>query len=156
MARINIYDEAGTMVGWFDPAKCESWEQATGWDGDGHVELATGSKEVDARLYLTTGNRWVLGNYALPRFAGGVDTFRFISAEDAYQWLARNGCPPGQIQALIARTQEMHEAERTPTVSYELQMPEGLLRRIEEAATQAGVSQAEWLRQAAIAALPRD
>lgn len=98
MTRINIYtaaadaDDTPKLEGWFDPAKAvESTAEATEWnERAGHmVSLVAGGFEEHEHLYRTPGGRWVLNHWS--NWAGGADTYTFVTDTEAKDWLLRNG-----------------------------------------------------------------
>lgn len=112
MARTNIYDttaDGRTLVGWYDPDQCETWEPSTRWDGNNRVPLVTGSYTEWERLYRTPGGRWVLHHWS--RWQGRPDEHRFVTDEEARDWLLRNETEEEEIERV---TGERVEAERGP------------------------------------------
>lgn len=100
MKRINVYsqpDEYGTfgsadagpeLLGWFDPDKATRFGEDTEWDGSNHISVATGSQWDHEALLRTAQGRWVLSTYSNRQ--GVMNTYRFISDNDAREWLLRN------------------------------------------------------------------
>jgi hypothetical protein len=76
MARINIR-ENGTFVGWFDDEKSEQWHDGT---SSQTLYRTTGTGKADSR-------RWVL------RLWQGIPGYRFISDDEAHNWLDRRDIP---------------------------------------------------------------
>ena len=99
MARTNIYEtdsDGRYLVGWYDPDQCESWAANTRWDGNNHVCLVTGDPHEWERLYRTPGGRWVLHHWS--RWQGHPDEHRFVTDEEARDWLLRNETPVAEAE----------------------------------------------------------
>jgi hypothetical protein len=157
VSRISIitYDELTgdrTLEGHFDPSQCESFDEATRWDGNNNVSVNTGGKYEHEQLYRTPGGRWVLKRWS--QWQGVETTYRFLDDTQAQEWL------------LIAEEDEAVEKyfgeipdERGPGrpgidgSTFSVKFPADLLDRVDAAAKTAGVSRAEWLRRAAAAHL---
>lgn len=98
MTRINITESVDTdsgtqwrVIGWFDPAKAQSWIEATQWDGSNKISVNTGSQWVHEQLLRTRGGRWVLNRWSNTRHGAGLyDRFRYIDDDAAREWLRLN------------------------------------------------------------------
>ena len=88
VVRENVFDRDGNFIGWFDRAKAEKFEEATRWNGNNHVSIATGSQWDHQALYRTAGGRWVLHGWS--QWEGRPERYRFISADEAREWLLLN------------------------------------------------------------------
>lgn len=87
--RIHLTDEQGEATGrWYDPAKADSWEEATRWDGNNHVSLATGSQWDHELLIRTAGGTWVLHRWS--QWQGSRPSYRAITPKEAAAWFIRN------------------------------------------------------------------
>lgn len=95
MRRVNVWSpatedgEPSYMLGWFDIDAAEVFEQGTMWDGNNKVGVITRSQFVDECLYRTAGGRWVLHHDGHRAYNGPI-TYRFISADEARDWLIRS------------------------------------------------------------------
>ncbi|MGZ6840045.1 MAG: hypothetical protein ACXVHC_06265 [Frankiaceae bacterium] len=93
MTRVNIVDlgEYGQpqVVGSFDPAHAEMFDEATHWEGTTQVSVATGSQWNHEALYRTAGARWVVHHWS--RWPGLLPHYRFVADDTALGWLLRNG-----------------------------------------------------------------
>jgi hypothetical protein len=85
MSRVQLTDDSGR---WFDNEKGDNWGEATRWNGNNHISLATGSQWNHERLYKTASNRWIL--YAWSQWQGSMDSYTEISKTEALRWLAVN------------------------------------------------------------------
>lgn len=86
--RENVFDEDGNFVGWFDRNKAERFAEATRWDGNNHISIATGSQWDHQELYHTAGGRWVL--YFWSQYQGHPCGYRFVGDDRAREWLLLN------------------------------------------------------------------
>ena len=86
--RENVFDDEGNFIGWFDRAKAEKFEEATRWDGNNHISIATGSQWDHEALYRTAGGRWVLHFWS--QWEGRPERYRFIDSDEAREWLLLN------------------------------------------------------------------
>jgi len=115
MSRINIYksytdyEYEGTgepvLLGWFDPAKAEVFEQDKRWDGNNMVGVITGSEWIDEYLYRTKGGRWVR-NHDAHRYCNGPDTYEFLTDEQAKDWLLRSECNDDAVERFFGVIEE--------------------------------------------------
>lgn len=153
MSRINIFstDEEGdrTLVGWFDPAACDHFDEATRWDGQNNVSVNAGGQYDHERLYRTPGGKWVLNHWS--QWQGVQETYRFLAGDEARTWLLI-----AEEDAAVEKYFGEIEDERGPGrpaivdgATFSLKFPAVLLGHVDEAAKVAGVSRAEWLRRAA-------
>lgn len=93
MTRINVYDTdeytgEKTLVGWFDPASSETFEEGTYWDGNNHRGVISGLQVGSECLYRTKGGRWVRHYDATSEF-NGPEFYEFLTDEQARTWLLR-------------------------------------------------------------------
>ena len=88
IVRENVFDFDGNFVGWFDRAKAERFSEATRWNGNNHISIATGSQWDHQALYYTAGGRWVL--YFWSQYQGRPERYRFIDGDEAREWLLLN------------------------------------------------------------------
>lgn len=154
MARINVtetdHQGASAVVGWFDPARAERFEEGERWDGSNNVSLATGSDREHEALYKTAGGRWVLGWSSA--YESAQDRYRFVGADEAREWLVRNEYADVNIEAATgeAMPAEMGRPEIGPQIKVRLS-PE-TLARVDALADAAGMSRSAWVRGAIEAA----
>lgn len=94
MARIVLTDGSGR---WFDPKKCQRFEEDTYFDGNNHVSRATGTQWNHEELYRTAGGRWILESTS--QWQGSVDHYEEIDNEQAAAWLAQNDHEPHEACA---------------------------------------------------------
>lgn len=73
---------------WFDPAKATRYDEATRWDGNNHISLATGSQWEHQELYRTAGGRWVLHSWS--QWQGSGESYEPIDETAAVAWLVAN------------------------------------------------------------------
>ena len=156
MARIIITetDEYGdtTTLGWFDPARCESFEEGTRWDGNNNVGLASGSQWVDETLYRTKAGRWVLNRNAT-RYHNGPDSYRFLDDGQAQDWLRRAGNDEGLTKYFGPDEEERGPGRPAIGAQIKIAMDPDTVARVDAAATTEGISRAEWIRRAVMVAL---
>jgi hypothetical protein len=86
--RINVYGEAGELSGWFDRDEARVFYEDTWFDGHNHVSIATGTRYEHEALLRTEGRRWVLHWWS--QWQGSRETYRFITDEQAREWLLKN------------------------------------------------------------------
>lgn len=162
MSRIIITttdDETGrtTTEGWFDPRRAEQFSAATYWDGQNRASVVTRSEWIDEWLYRTPGGRWVLNRDAT-RYNGGADVYRFISDDEARDWLTRSECNDEALERFfgpVADESGPNLGGRPPMEGQRVQakLPTDLLAQVDAAAEATGVTRAEWIRRACTAAL---
>jgi hypothetical protein len=78
--------EDGTVI---DTAKAKAhWDEATRWDGNNHVSVATGSQWNHETLYRSSKGRYYIERTS--QWQGSTDSADFIDREDAARWLLAN------------------------------------------------------------------
>lgn len=85
-------DDEPWRISWFDSSKAVCYRAEHEWDeraGD-LVDKITRSPWIDEYLFRTRGGRWVL-NHDAHRYFSGSDTYRFVTDEQARDWLLRSG-----------------------------------------------------------------
>lgn len=158
MSRINIYrtDEftgEQALEGWFDMDSAIRFDQDTEWDGNNMIGVITRSQWVDEYLFRTKGGRWVL-NHNARRHYNGPDTYKFITDEQARDWLIRSQCNDKAIEEYFGPVEEERGPGRPevgPAVN--MRFPQDLLDRIDAAAKTDGISRAEKIRRLVAAGL---
>jgi hypothetical protein len=85
MARIVLTDGSGR---WFDGEKAEKFEEATRWNGQNNVSLATGDQFLHEVLYRTSGGRWILHSWS--QWQGSSESYEEIDNDRAAIWLVTN------------------------------------------------------------------
>lgn len=158
MARINIVgidDNTGApkVIGWFNPAKCESWSPGTHWNGSDNVLNTSGPDTMSDTLYRTPGGRWIRETSS--RWVGTTDQYRYLTDDEARDWLMRadHAETEAALEQYFGALPDESPVGRPnvlgDTKDVKLAIPVDLLARIDQAAGAAGVSRAEWLRTAA-------
>jgi hypothetical protein len=164
MSRVNVYAKTDLsdydgygfkpeLLGWFDPAKAERFDQDTQWDGNNVVGVLTGSQWVDEYLYRTSGDRWVR-NHDATRYCNGPDTYEFLTDEQAKDWLLRSGNHDDVIERFFGEVEEEKGPGR-PGIGgpVHVRLGAGNLSRVDAWAEAEGISRAEWVRRAVEAAV---
>lgn len=159
MARINIYSEpddydgSKVLEGWFDPDKAACYKQDTRWDGHNQVGVITGKWSVHEHLYRTSGGRWVLRRDETTQ-QGGRDTYRFVSDEQAHDWLLRSECNDDAVAKWFGQVEEERGPGR-PVIGPEVKvrLPQEQADAVDKMAAEAGISRSEMLRKLVTAAL---
>ncbi|MFA5478934.1 MAG: hypothetical protein WC337_02840 [Candidatus Muiribacteriota bacterium] len=80
---------------WFDLNKTVVFNEASEWDGNNWISLATGSQWQHEKLYKTAGNRFILGTWS--NYQGVMDTYTEITKEEAARWLSINNHEPDEL-----------------------------------------------------------
>lgn len=90
MNRITVYDygEGRRVAGWFDRGRADAYGEATRWEGNNNVSVATGRQWDHEVLYRTAQGRWVL--HAWSQWQGSTPTWRFVVEDQARDWLVSN------------------------------------------------------------------
>lgn len=131
MTRQAILDEHGELAGWFDPGKATQYPSATYWDGKNHVCSATRDYYRTETLYRTAGGRWV--TWAWSRWQNAPDSWRYVSAEDARQWLIRAEYSDDEIREAVGSAPEPESGPRvylsTTEVATRIGVQRGTLSR---------------------------
>ncbi len=141
MARINVTDDEGTLIGWFDDHKAQSWDEATRRDGNNHISRATGSEWAHERLYRTAGSRWVLHWWSRAQ-----DRYRFVAEDEARTWLLAQEHDEA-VTEIWGEIEDERGPGRPPVgPAIHLRLPLGLLERIDTAAAARGTTRAEAIR----------
>lgn len=157
MARINIYSDdpyaPQTLIGWFNPDAATRYEQGMEWNGESMVGVITGSEWVDEYLYHTKGGRWILNNDA-HRYHNGPDTYRFITDEQARNWLITSQVNDAAIAEHFGELEDERGPGR-PEVgpAFSLRFPADLLAKVDQTAKTNNVSRAEQIRRLVAAGL---
>jgi hypothetical protein len=75
--------------GWFDRSAAQLWDEARRWDGRNHISVATGSQWEHERLYRSRKGLWIL--HAWSQWQGTRERWQVIGADEAAEWLVKNG-----------------------------------------------------------------
>lgn len=145
VVRENVFDRDGNFIGWFDRAKAEKFEEATRWNGNNHVSIATGSQWDHQALYRTAGGRWVLHGWS--QWEGRPERYRFISADEAREWLLLNQ-EDGAVEKYFGEIEDEvgpGRPEIGPPILVHL--PAEMTARLDALAEQDGVPRAEVIRR---------
>ena len=143
--RENVFDREGNFIGWFDRAKAEKFEEATRWDGNNHISIATGSQYDHEILFRTAGGRWVLHGWS--QWEGRPERYRFISDEDAREWLLLNE-EDAAVERFFGEIEDEvgpGRPEIGPPILVHL--PAEMTARLDALAEQDGVPRAEVIRR---------
>jgi hypothetical protein len=157
MARINItsvdeYDGSTKLVGWFDDKACESWMEATEWDGHNRIGRSTRSQWDHEVLIRTAGGRWVLNRHSQRQ--GVMETYEFVGSDRARDWLLLNG-HDDEVERLFGEPVEPERGPGRPEVGpmVNVRMEPAMIERLDEYAGLHGLSRAETIRQLVARAL---
>ena len=74
--------------GWFDTDKATMHDEATRWNGNNHISVATGSQWYHEALYRTRSGAWVL--HAWSNYQGSAPAWATIDTARAAEWLVTN------------------------------------------------------------------
>jgi len=158
VTRINVTDSDGHVVGWFDIDAATRYPEGTRWDGHNNVSLAggsrwghldTGSRWEHELLFRTAGGRWVVNHWS--RWQGVPEWYRFVTDEEAREWLIRCEYPAAEVEAATGVPVESERGPGRPEIgpAFSVRFPADLLARVDAAAEAARVSRAGWLREVA-------
>ena len=148
MNRITVTGVDGKL-GWFDLDTATRYDQGKRWDGNNYIGRITGSQWVDEYLYLTSGGRWVVNTNAT-RSHNGPNTYDYITAEKALEWLIRSGDNDDAIAEHFGDV-EPERGPGRPAVGRPINWRPGdeLLDQIDKVAAERGMSRADMLRELA-------
>jgi hypothetical protein len=101
MKRVSIQTVDGERTGqWFDKDAAQSWGEASQWDGNNFISVATGSQFNHEMLFRTTGGRWILNSWS--NYQGSLEKYIEISPKEAAKWLVVNDLPyPDDLEELV-------------------------------------------------------
>ncbi len=143
--RENVFDEEGNFVGWFDRKKAERFEEATRWDGNNHISIATGSQWDHQALYYTAGGRWVLHSWS--QYQGRPERYWFVSDDVAREWLLLNE-EDEAVERLFGEIEDEVGPGRPeigrPIIAH---LPPELTAQLDQLAERDGVPRAEVIRR---------
>lgn len=145
MGRINVIDEYGRLVGWFDGDKADCFWESVRWDGHNNVSAATGSQWHHEALYRTAMGRWVLHEWS--DWEGGEDSYCFVGEDEAREWLLING-DDEVVEEYLGPIEEERGPGR-PEVGpvVQVRVTSELLAAIDGLAVDRGMSRAELIRE---------
>lgn len=154
MTRINITTDAEDdfgnpatrLVGWFDIAKAEEFkEDREAYDGANLAGVHLRDQNAGQVLYLTAGGRWVLHGWSA--WQGTVDTWEFIGADAARDWLLINGDDEA-IERIFGAPVEPERGPGRPEIGpmVEVRMPADMIAYLDAWTEAAGTSRAAVLR----------
>lgn len=66
-----------------------SWEEATRWDGNNHISVATGSQWVHEQLHRSRRGRYYIEHWS--QWQGSTPSAEWVSHRQAAAWLLANG-----------------------------------------------------------------
>lgn len=158
MARINIhiaddYTGGRILAGWFDPAASEVFKEGTRWNGNNHIGVCSGGQVGYEILYRTRGGRWVLNRDFTSEFDGG-DIYRFVSDDEARDWLTRSEINDEAIERYFGEVEEEKGPGR-PEIGrlVGVRFPDDILAALDARAEVEGVKRAELIRRLVTEAL---
>lgn len=148
MHRINILTDDGHVAGWFDRERATCFEPQRYWDGSNMRDVNVGDKFDHQELYRTAQGRWVLRTWS--QWQGSRDQWRFVSDDEAREWLIRND-EDGAVEHYFGELEEETgpNPPGRPEVGPEVKIrvePE-LLKRIDADAEDAGETRAATVRR---------
>lgn len=76
--------------GWFNNDKAIEFQEASRWDGNNHISLATGSQWDHEVLYFTASGNWVRYNWS--QYQHVADSYEQVDVEFAVNWLRQQEC----------------------------------------------------------------
>ena len=150
MTRINVTSDGyGHVVGWFNIDTATGYPEGTRWDGRNKISLATGASSEHQYLYHTAGGRWVVNHWS--QWQGVPESYRFVTDEEAREWLIRCEYPAAEVEAATGVPVESERGPGRPEIgpAFSVRFPADLLARVDAAAEAAHVSRAGWLREVA-------
>jgi hypothetical protein len=143
--RENVFDLGGRFVGWFDRAKAEKFEEATRWDGNNHISIATGSQYDHEILYRTAGGRWVLHSWS--QWEGRPERYQFTNADEAREWLLLNEEDEAVEKYFGEIEDEVGPGRPEIGPPILVHLPAEMTARLDALAEQDGVPRAEVIRR---------
>jgi hypothetical protein len=161
MTRINVYDRSeygnGDLIGWFNRESCtDIIQEDTRWNGNNHVGVLSGLQAGHEALLRTAQGRWVR-HYDSSREYNGPEFHEFLTDDEARAWLIKNNDDASEKALATYFGGIEDEAGPSkggrPAIGGQVSIALGvdLLARID--AARDTTSRAEWLRNAAEAAL---
>jgi hypothetical protein len=149
-----------TADSWFNLDTATRIEETTRWDGQNQVSVhvTDPSDRYAARehqtLFRTASRRWVL--HTANQWQHIPDRWMWLDDEQAKSWLVVNGSDD-ELAEYFGKVEEERGPGRPPTipdpVAVHVHYPRELLAAVDAAASEAGISRAEWLRRIAASAL---
>lgn len=154
MTRINITemtDDYGNprrrVVGWFNPESAEKFtEKRHAFDDANLAGVHLRDQNRGQVLYHTAGGRWVLMQWS--RWQGESDVWTFVSDEQAREWLIANEEDDETIERLFGERVEPERGPGRPEIGppTPIRLPEEMIGRLDEIASQRGTSRAAVIR----------
>lgn len=153
MERITVHNVDGEFAGWFDGDKAEWIHSGTRWNGENVISCATGSQWVDEYLVRTAGGRWVIYRDA-SRYHDGRRSARYVTEDEAREWAVRAEADESEIsQHFPALPEEVQYGRPEVGPQVVVRMGTDMRDAIDARAAEAGVTRAQWMRDALSAAL---
>jgi len=148
MSRVAVTTEDGAYAGRFE------WDKADRWSDRDVNNNGSGGTGRGQAVMRTAGGKWVLENWTL--WQGQRDTYRWITADEAQEWLLRNG-EHGAVEEYFGEQPEEEDRRAgRPEIGGAVHVRLGaLLPVVDRWAEFEGVSRAEWVRRAAEAEIAR-
>lgn len=147
------YFDIDGQLCWADLARAEAYADGTRWTGEAMVGLNSRSQWIDETLYRTAGGRWLLNTDAT-RCNNGPDSYRYLTDDEARDWLIRTGEHEEAVQRHFGEPEEERGPGR-PAIGAQVKiaMNPAVVAAVDAAAESAGLSRSEWVRRAVAAAL---
>lgn len=145
MARVNVMDEHGELVGWFDDEKAECFGEDKWWNGSNWISRATGAQWHHEELFRTAGGRWVLHFWS--NYSGVPERYNFVSDAAAREWLLKNDHDEAVEKYFGAIEEERGPGRPEIGPAIQIRLPQELLDKIDARAQESGSSRAETIRQ---------
>jgi hypothetical protein len=156
MTRISVFDDHAILAGWFDLDRATVIDSGTRYDGSNVVPVATGSPWVDEYLIRTSGGRWVIRHNAT-RYCNGSDSYRFVSDDEAREWMIRCEVDDETMTRLVGQIEEESGPPRLgrPEIGPQIKvrLPEDVIAAVDDRADAEGLTRSAWIRRAVESAL---
>ena len=153
MNRVNVTvqteDECGNpttkLVGWYDADKATGFDEAKRSDGSNLISVPTGSQWNHEQLVQTAGGRFVM--YRWSQWQGAVDSYEFIGADAAREWLVLNE-HDAEVERLFGAPVEPERGPGRPEIGpmVNVRMPAEMVALLDADAAGEGLSRAELVR----------
>ena len=147
------YFDIDGQLCWADLTKAEAYADGKRWNGQSMVGINSHGEWIDETLYRTAGGRWLLNTDAT-RYHSGPDSYRYLTDDEARDWLMRTGEHEEAVQRHFGEPEEERGPGR-PAIGAQVKiaMDPAILAAVDAAAESAGLSRSEWVRRAVAAAL---
>lgn len=136
------------IVGWFDLDRAERFEERReATDGTHLAGVHCRDHNGGQELYRTAGGRWVLNEWSA--WQNVPDRWRYITDEEAAEWLIVNGESDETMARLFGAAPEHERGPGRPEIGPAIlvRMPREMIARLEEEAERAYLPRAEVIRR---------